>query len=229
MLEADGSDPMKRILAVASGAPAAALAYWFGLRPWSLRWGATDAERVKPLPGDDRVPHPKVESTRAVTIDAPPEDVWPWIAQIGQDRAGFYSYTWLENLVGCHMRNAGRLVPEWQDIAEGDFVWLHPKAPPLAVNELIPGRAMVLGDSCAFVLEPAGEGRTRFIMRGRGAYTPDLHNAVLNFVLWRVVYEPAHFIMERKMMLGIKQRAERLAREKRGRPAGVERVARLVG
>lgn len=89
-------------------------AYAFFIRPWHLRWGATDEELGKPLPGDELVPHPGIESTRAITVNAPVEQVWSWLAQIGQDRGGFYSYEWLENLAGCRMRNADRVHPEWQ-------------------------------------------------------------------------------------------------------------------
>jgi hypothetical protein len=131
---------------------------------------------------------------------------------MGQTRGGFYSYTWLENLVGCHMRNADEIVPEWQELKVGDSVWLHPKAPPVEVAAVDPGRALVLKPWGAFVLRPIDERTTRLIIRSQGDYSPDLKNAVLNFLLWRVVFEPAHFIMERKMLLGIKERAEKLSR-----------------
>jgi hypothetical protein len=110
---------------------AVVLVYWLCVRPWHLRRDATDDEVQQPLPGDELAPpHPKLNTTHAITIHAPAVDVWPWLVQIGQDRGGFYSYTWLENLVGCHMRNADRLRPAWQRLAVGDSVWLHPKAPP---------------------------------------------------------------------------------------------------
>src|SRR5918994_7083921 len=76
-------------------------AYALVVRPWHLRWGATEEGIAKPLPGDELVPNPAIESTRAITVNAPVEEVWPWLAQIGQDRGGFYSYEWLENLAGC--------------------------------------------------------------------------------------------------------------------------------
>jgi len=134
--------------------------------------------------------------------------VWPWIVQLGQGRGGFYSYTVLENLVGCHMENAGRVHPEWQDLKVGDPVYLHPKAPPLRVTRLDPGRALVLGTSWAFVLEPIDERTTRLPVRGRGRFElPDLGRP-LNFLYWRLVFEPAHFLMERRMLQGIKERAE---------------------
>jgi len=110
--------------------------------------------------------------------------VWPWLVQIGQTRAGFYSYEWLENLVGCDMHNADR-VPEWQDLKVGDEVWLHPEAPPLKVRIIEPGRAIVLEQSWGFYLEEIDSQRTRLILRGRGEFDPDLKNPVLNFLLWR--------------------------------------------
>jgi hypothetical protein len=87
----------------------AGIAYWFGLRPWHIRWGATDDELARPLPGDEIVPRPRKWSTRAITIDAPAEVVWPWLVQIGQGRGGLYSYDWLENLAGCDIHSADRV------------------------------------------------------------------------------------------------------------------------
>jgi hypothetical protein len=195
-------------LSTAIGGAAAVAAYAFFVRPWHLRWGATEEVLKMQLPGDQLVEHPKLNATHAITIDAPVEDVWPWLVQVGQNRGGFYSYTWLENIVGCGMRNAEQIVPEWQSLEVGDKVWLHPKAPPLKVLAIDPGRAIVLEKCWTFVLRPIDEHSTRLIIRGRGEFNPDLKNAVLNFIVWRGVFEPAHFIMERKMMLGIKQRAE---------------------
>ena len=203
--------------AVAAASAGAVAAYVYGIRPWHLRWGATDEELNQPLIGDEIAPQPKLKATHAITIDAPAADLWPWLVQMGQNRGGFYSYTWLENLVGCEMRNADEIVPEWQDLKVGDKVWLHPKAPPVEVAAIEPGRAIVLKPWGAFVLQPIDENTTRLIIRSQGDYEPDLKNPVLNFLLWRVFYEPAHFIMERKMLFGIKARAEKLAAEHRDR------------
>ena len=199
---------------LAAAGVGATAAYVWGIRPWHLRWGATDEELCAPLPGDELVSQAKLKATHAITINAPAADVWPWLVQMGQNRGGFYSYTWLENLVGCQMRNADEIVPEWQELNVGDKVWLHPKAPPVEVAAVEPGRAIVLKPWGAFVLQPIDEKSTRLIIRSQGDYEPDLKNPLLNFLLWRVVYEPAHFIMERKMLLEIKQRAERLTRER---------------
>jgi hypothetical protein len=165
------------------------------------------------LPSDEFTTGRDLDATHAITIDAAPEDVWPWIAQIGQHRAGCYSYAWLENLVGCQMPDVQEIVHEWQEIHEGDDVWLHPKAPPLKVLLVNPGRDLVLGSVWAFHVRPIEDGRTRLIVRGRGAFDPDL-GPIGNFLAWRVVFEPAHFIMERKMLLNIKRLAEKHAVER---------------
>lgn len=201
--------PWFELLILAVAAAAAVLVYIFIIRPWHLRWGATDEEVVMPLPGDELAPHPKLRDTHAITIHAPVAEVWPWLAQMGQGRGGFYSYTWLENLVGCHMHNADRIVPEWQNLKVGDDILLHPKVPPLKVLALEPERLILLEQSGAFVLRPIDTRTTRFLIRSQGAYNPDWKNALLNFIYWRVIFEPAHFIMERGMMRGIRRRAER--------------------
>jgi hypothetical protein len=210
---------MKRIantkLALGAVSGVAALAtYVFLIRPWHLRWGATDEEVNMTLPGDEFVENPKLNATHAITIHASAADVWPWLIQLGQKRGGFYS-TWLENLVGCNMQNANRIVPDWQDLRVGDEVWLHPKAPPLRVLAIEPRRAIVLEKCWTFILCPIDEHTTRLIIRGRGEFNPDLKNRMLNFLLWRGIFEPAHFIMERKMLLGVKQRAEAKAEMQR--------------
>jgi len=194
----------------------AGLVYAFALRPWFLRWGAAPGDLTKSLPGDDVVEHPMSSGTRAITIDAPPERVWPWIAQIGQGRGGFYSYTSLENLAGCQIVNADRIHPEWQDVKPGDLVRLHPKAPPIPVVVVQPGHALVIGGKAgtdapgfpsvtwAFVLEPVGAGQTRLLIRWRSSFPPTVGQYLSN----KYALEPIHFIMERRMMLGIKERAE---------------------
>ena len=193
------------------------LVYVFTFRPWFLRWGATPNELAKSLPGDEIVSRPLSLAMRAITINAPPEKVWPWIAQIGQGRGGFYSYTWLENLIGCQIVNADRIHPEWQDVKAGDVVVLHPKAPPIPVAFVQPGYALVLGAragpaavgmpsvSWAYIIEPAGAGQTRLLIRWRSSFQPTAREYVIN----KHVLEPIHFIMERGMMLGIKERAEK--------------------
>ena len=146
---------------------------------------------------------------------------------MGQGRGGFYSYTWLENLVGCQMKNAHQIVPEWQDLDVGDDILLHPKAPPLKVIEIEKDRALVLGGhsekrshneksgcvspqggqsiwSWAFVLDECSEERTRLIVRAKGHLGVGWKGSLMNYIIG----EPAHFIMERRMLLGIKRRVE---------------------
>lgn len=209
---------MKRTLLSLLGLLAiGSLAYVLAIRHWFLTWGATPSELKKSLPGDEIVRQPMSECTRAITIDAPPGKVWPWIAQIGQGRGGFYSYTWLENLAGCQIVNADRIHPEWQDPKAGDVVRLHPTAPPVPVSLVQPGYALVLGAlagpampgfpsvSWAFILEPAGVEQTRLLVRWRSSFQPTAGQYLTN----KYALEPIHFIMERRMMTGIKERAER--------------------
>lgn len=177
-------------------------AYALVVRPWHLRWGATDEEVGKPLPGDELVPNPAIESTRAITVNAPVEEVWPWLAQIGQDRGGFYSYEWLENLAGCRMRNADSVHPEWQHREVGERVFLHP-AFGLKVAAFEPGRAIVLEGWGPFVVEAIDEKSTRVIIRSR---VPRRLEVLLYYLL---TFEMPHFVMERRMLKGIKERAER--------------------
>ena len=140
------------------------------------------------------------QTTRAVTVDAPVEEVWPWLAQIGQDRGGFYSYAWLENLAGCRLRNAHRIHPEWQHSEIGETILLHP-ASGLKLAGFDPNRALAFEAGWYFALEPA-DGRTGLIARGRVPRG-------LGSLAYAVLLELPHFVMERKMLLGIKERAER--------------------
>ena len=196
------------------------------LRRWALRWGTTPAELGRAWPGDELSPHAVEISTRAVTIDAPIENVWPWLVQIGQDRAGFYSYTWLENLFRCAMPRVERIVAEWQDRTVGDTVWLARRdryrgEARQKVVQIVRGHVMTLAapadwgrilrresshsGTWAFILVPVHGGRTRLVVRSRGPEAPDF----LGRLFWVFVFEPAHFIMERKMLLQLKTLAER--------------------
>ncbi len=210
----------KRWLAVTGGAflviMAAILAYTLVVRPWFPHWGAADRDRTRPLLGDDAWIGGVVTGTRAVTIDAPPDKVWPWLIQIGQDRAGFYSYTWLENLVFAGIRNRLEIRPEWQGRQAKDIVrsvkpgylfgLLKDKEGYTGwkVSFVAPGEAMTLKNWGTFALEPYGENGTRFLIRSRGEPLPGAAGKLAGFWL----LDPAHFIMEKRMMLEIKRLAE---------------------
>lgn len=199
---------------VAAWATAGAVAVCLARRA-SLRWGASAEEVAATLPGDDLVPRPDLVSTRAITVDAAPETVWPWVAQLGQGRGGFYSYDALENLVGCDIHSADRIVPEWQRPAVGDRINLAPQV-ALEAAEVVPGAALVLrgaampGDapapydfSWAFVLRPAADGTTRLVVRERYGYLRRWAVLMVEPVEW------VSLLMSQKMLRGIRDRAER--------------------
>src|SRR6266700_897889 len=123
-------------------APVVILLYALVARPWQLRWGATAEEASTPLRGDDLVPDASYVTTRAITVRAPAGAIWPWLVQLGQGRAGFYTYDQLEQIVGAAIRSAERIVPELRQPALGD-VRLSPVGGP-TVAVLDPGRALVL-------------------------------------------------------------------------------------
>lgn len=204
---------LKRIgLAVLGVTALLAVAYALGLRQWQMTWGATAEEVSMPLAGDDAIAAPQRQTTRAITIGAPPEQVFPWVAQLGAGRAAFYSYDWLEQLIGCPLTNGERVVPEWQ-VRVGDVVRMCPegKGPPFAyvVKELTPPTALVLAvedkgtpaTTWAFALLPR-EGGTRLVVRNRTALEQG----------WQEVLEPGVMLMERGMLRGLKARAERSVR-----------------
>jgi hypothetical protein len=194
-------------------------------RAWYNHWGATHQEATGEMPGDDLVPHPRMASTRAITIGAPPEQVWPWLVQLGQGRGGFYSYDVLENLIRCDIHSADRILPEHQHLAVGDLIRLAPgDTPCYRVAAIAKPRFLVLlgadpithetpdtpvgdremGLTWAWQLQPLRHSRaTRVIVRQRYSYPAK------QSVLWHVV-EPIDFAMERRMLYGIRERAEGL-------------------
>ena len=136
---------MKRGLAAAVMAGASLVAYERLVKPWQQRWGATDEELTMPLPGDERVAEPATQVTRAITIDAAGQRVWPWIVQLGADRGGFYSYDWLENLFGLGIESAHNIVEAWQDLGVGDVVYANwARSGGWYVVVLRPNEALVL-------------------------------------------------------------------------------------
>lgn len=198
---------------VAAAATVAALGLRRVLRDPVLHWGATSNEVDRTLPGDDLLEAADVVSTRAVTIDAPRSAVWPWLVQMGSGRAGAYTYDWIENLFGLEMRSADVIHPEWQDLQVGDVIPGKASLPDMKVEVLDRERALVTrsddGDWVwAFVLDDAAGG-TRLLSRNRIA----LREPSLGDRLGMAVMEPGSLVMERRMLLGIKQRAERLAHD----------------
>ncbi|HWN68910.1 MAG TPA: hypothetical protein VNM90_14830 [Haliangium sp.] len=196
------------------------------LRRWYRRWGATPADEARALPGDELVPRPRLTTTRAITIHAPVQSVWSWLVQIGQGRGGFYSYQALESLIGCKIDDIDRIVPALQVLQVGDLIQLGPSGyPSFAVAAVDRMRSLVLQgrDDQAmtvwiFVLETLDSGDTRLIVRDRTDFVPTLRQ----FLVWRMLIDPIHFVMERKMLLGLKQRAEASAGG-RGQESGPER------
>jgi hypothetical protein len=200
-----------RLIALGSAA-AAAIAF---LRGRYLRWGATDEEANMAVAGDELLPDADLMATRAVTVRAAAAGVWPWIAQLGQGRGGFYSYDFLENLVGCDIHSADRIVPEWQAINVGDQVNLHPEV-GLLVALVDPERVLVLRGGVpmgrtqppydftwAFILRPGPAGASRLLVRERYSYSRRWAPLLVEPV------ELISFVMSQRMLRGIRERAER--------------------
>jgi hypothetical protein len=193
------------------------------LRRWYKRWGATGDEAEGSLPGDELVPDAQMSSTRAITIDAPPAQVWPWLAQIGQGRGGFYSYDELENLLGCDIHSTHQILTDYQRLGVGDVIRLAKKGgPSYRVVRAEPPNLLVLVSASAdpaaqsavpsgmpdfiatwqWSLRPVGDGsQTRLVVRQLYHYPRSQR------IMWHLV-EPVDFVMERQMLYGIKSRAE---------------------
>ncbi len=197
------------LIGTAVAGTAALLAYKFVVQPWHLHWGATEEEINREMPGDSLIIEPDYISTRAVTIGASPEEIHPWLIQIGQGRGGVYSYDWIENALGLDIHSVDEIVPELQDLKVGDTIPLEPNGTGLEVRNLEENKAMTLahpeeGWTWDFGLYPTDKKETRLISRNRFS----LKEANLGFKLYLKLVEPGAFIMERKMLLGIKERAE---------------------
>jgi hypothetical protein len=219
----------RRTRAALVGLAAGSLAAWAITRADRLRvWGATEWEQTAPMPGDEIVGEgPLYRSTRAVEVDAPPDQVWPWLVQLGQGRGGLHSYDWLENLVGLDIHSADEIVPALQDLSVGDEVRLTPPGTePDLVFRMVRIEApslLVLGPSgtqeeafsaglpypvWTFAVNPHPGGRSRLVVRFQ-LQAPETR---ANRVVYGHLLGGVHFVMERRMLLGIKERAERTAR-----------------
>ena len=189
---------------------------------WTKRWGSTAAEVAWQLPGDSIVPHPMVVTTRAITIDAPASAIWPWLVQLGWHRAGWYSYDRIDN---DHRQSVDHINPAWQDLGVGDLV---PEGPEVGwtVVEMTPARSLLLeshgpmagvdwvagrDSSWLFLLEPKGENTTRLIERSRTAVAGDratMLGRLMSTAPAADLLAIGDFVMARKHLRGIKQRAE---------------------
>lgn len=181
------------------------------IRPWQLRWGATDEEVARAMPGDDVVKHPTFNATRAVTIQARPEEIWPWLVQIGCTRAGWYTYDWIDN-AGIH--SAEHILPDFQHLAVGDFIPMTPDGKQgMWVKAFEPNQWMLWAakeDQSTWLwgLYTQDDRHTRLITRLRVRYTWTLPS-----VLYYLLQDVGDIVMMRKCLLGIKQRAERASRQ----------------
>jgi hypothetical protein len=181
--------------------------YFLVILPWMANWGSTAAEQQMALPGDDLIPHNGGQSTLAVTIDASAEVVWQWLVQVGQDRAGFYTYAWIENLIGADIHNTNEIRSEWQHLSVGDVWRLVPadylggvgKDAAAKVLVVEPGQVLVTEIFGAHVLVPIDENTTRLIVRGESGPSN---------LLITMIWKPIVFTLERRMLLGLKARAE---------------------
>jgi len=210
-----------KLVGILAGLTVLAVIVIVALMPWMDRWGATEAEIAASFPGDELIPLPAISYNRAVTVNATPEEIYPWIVQLGAERGGMYSYTWFEtNILQCELINADRIHEEWQGLKKGDLVKMCPGdfgPTPYEVVLIEPNNAIVLGhkrstpqsgsvdqedgqwsDVWQFVLLPQTDGTTRLVLRSRDMKTGGF---------WDII-RPGVFIMERGMLLGIKERAE---------------------
>src|SRR5512132_1495570 len=182
--------------------------YFRFLRTPILTWGATDAEAAARLPGDELLEEADGIATRAIDIDAPAGAVWPWIAQMGPSpRGGAYTYDWIENLLRLNMHSVDSVLPEFQHPGVGETIGYGSNR--MRLERVEPEHVLAWRSEdgnwvWTFVLEARG-GATRLISRNR------FRLPTLAARLGMVPLEPASLVMERKMLLGIKQRAERLA------------------
>lgn len=214
-------NPLMRILGSVSGAAAL---YHVLARPAMLRRGATREEASTSLPGDEITPARPFRSTMATTLDARPEEIWPWLVQVGWGRGGFYSYNGIESLFGMDLHNADHVHPEWQTLQVGDTMWMsHPRMkalfPETRVASIEPNRALVLAiygpkgtegepsGAWSFVLETIDAERTRLLSRLQVS-VPTLSGKAVFYGFM----EPAHFIMQDGMFKGLR---ERLAKARR--------------
>lgn len=191
---------------------AVALLYSPPARRWYLTWGATDEEVDRVMPGDDLLPRPDMLTTRGITIAAAPEAIWPWLVQMGSGRGGAYTYDWIENLFGLDMHSADEILPEFQHIEVGDVLAVGPKGPRMQVEICDSGHVLCLrsqdgGWVWTFELRRVPTG-TRLVSRNR---IIDADGSWARRLVNRAVLEPGSLVMERRMLIGLRDRAETTA------------------
>jgi len=199
---------LQTLIAFIAGSVISVAIYLFWIRPWQLRWGSTDEEVVRAMPGDDIVYRPAFNATRSVSVNARPEDIWPWIVQIGIKRAGRYSYDWIDNL---GKPSAERIIPEFQRMEVGDIIPMSPDGKMgLWVKDFTANQWMLWWDgkgdtTWCWGLYPTHENGTRLVTRVHIRY-----NWFSPAIFFNMVLDVGDIVMMRKCMLGIKQRAEPL-------------------
>lgn len=190
---------------------------WIGLMPLAFfsvirfrhlinNWGATPFEQSEPIAGVEFLRGPHIHSTQALTIDSSPQEIWPWLVQMGEGRGGFYSYSWLENRVGCNIHNATHIIPALQGIQQGDSISLHSRAPKLKVTVLDVNHTIAF-EGWIFHLQEIGNEKTRLISRVYTEKKPH-QGFIYNFVMKSFLFDLAHFIMTRRQLLTIKALCE---------------------
>jgi hypothetical protein len=214
----------KRIILYSLGAlllilAAAVLLYQPFIRPWHLRFGATPAEVQAALPGDEIITGQVTQATRAIDVHAPAARTWPWLLQLGQGRGGLYSYDWLENLVGCDIHTLSVIVPDLQNLKVGDVIKIgnFDALPYYRVALIEPQRALVLrvvdaktgldgSSTWGFYLDEQSPALTRLVIRHRDVTALNSTGKVVN-----AIFEPISFVMEEKMLRGLRDHAEMLS------------------
>jgi len=202
----------------------ALVALFVTARKYMITWGTAQDDLTQPYSADTLIDNVVTVSTRKILIKTTPEKIWPWLVQMGQGRGGFYSYDWLENLFGLNIHNSDTIVPEYQTLKTGDLIPFWDGA-GINVLRIEPLKTLVLGGSLkpdkgvtyqseksvggtwSFHLSPESADTTHLIIRTR---IEKFKPALLCFLLARLLIEPIHFIMERKMMVGIKKRSENI-------------------
>ena len=218
------SSVLPALVGMGAAIAGAVVSYIYIIRPWHRQWGTEPGDVDLILPGDDLLPEPRLSATHAITVNAPPDQVWPWLVQIGHGRGGFYSYEFVENsMMKLGIHNVDEILPEYQELKAGDVIPLAPDGFGFPVAILEQNKSMVLfGDSrtpggpaipmppgnymaasWGFYLFDQGDGTTRLVERFKMDSNPTFQNKAALYTM-----EPGIFLMERKMLLGIKDRAE---------------------